>query len=79
MLMLLEAWDGITPFPECGILKANNDHREPSPRSKNISISPSPDTRLQMVQNGIAKKKREIFSKWKHLLLSHVEKYQKMR
>ena len=22
MLMLLEAWDGITPFPECGILKA---------------------------------------------------------
>ena len=35
--------------------------------------------RLQMVQYGIAKKKREIFSKWKHQLLSHVEKYQKMR
>ena len=26
MLMLLEARDGITPFPECGILKAKNDH-----------------------------------------------------
>ena len=26
LMMLLETWDGITPFPECGILKAKNDH-----------------------------------------------------
>ena len=39
MLMLLEAWDGITPFPECCILKAKKIFIENRPHDPGTRFS----------------------------------------
>ena len=58
--MLLEAWDGITPFPECGILRAKKYSLKTAPTIQ------GQDSHFRFVKRCWNRTTVQTFSGWLH-------------